>query len=321
MADATALREADSQRRTLTAAAAAGEIQQQPDGSAAFLDGSVGAASGEYPTFRTRIQATVTKATGFVGLDGGRAYWDHSANAATYKKVNDRDFYLGRFVGDSASSDTTCTINLLRDPEYDSDLSKDGFSSVLVGTGAAVGFGYPVNLGGSLVFELDATNEAQKVDALGLHGFAVGANAIIEGAFRVISDGSGSNTDVSIGVANATHASDADSITESLFIHLDGNDVNIKAESDDGTTEVAATDTTIDYTEGSTIGQRIEFWMDTRNPADVQIYINGSLVLPATVFNISAATGPLFPLVHVEKTASTDTYKIAIDWLRVRTQE
>jgi hypothetical protein len=58
-----------------------------------------------------------------------------------------------------------------------------------------------------------------------------------------------------------------------------------------------------------------------RNPADVQIYIDGVLVLGATVFNVNAATGPLFLLVHVEKTSSTDTYKLAVDWLRARFSE
>lgn len=321
MADATRIRSANDVQVTAAAAVSVGEVWQMKDGRAAVYKDAAAAAQGDRTRWTTEGQYTLTKATGFVGLDGGRAYWDHSANNVSYKKVNDRDFYLGRFVGDAATGDTSCAVNLNVDPAYDVCLARDGYASVLVGTPAAGGFNYPVNLGGTLVFELSATNEAQKVDALSVHGFASGANPVIEGAFRVLSDGSGTVVDVSVGIANATHASDADTIADSVFIHLDANNVNINAESDDGTTEVAATDTTIDYTEGSTLTERVEFWMDLRDPADVQIYVNGSLVLASTVFNVNAYSGTWFLLVHVEKTASTDTYKLAIDWLRARFSE
>lgn len=292
-----------------------------PDGRAAYYYSRFAAASGSTAQFSTTGIVTMTKTAGVVLLDGGRAYWDHSANAVTFRKVNDRDFYLGRIVGDAASADTTCAVNLNVNPSYDYDLMTDPMVSVLVGTPAAGGFGYPVQIGGCVVLELSATSEAQKVDLLGADGFAIGANAIVEGAFRVLADSSGSAPDFSIGLANGTHASDADSITESLFIHLNGNDVNIYAESDDGTTEVNATDTTIDYTEGSTNTERVEFWFDLRNPSSVKLYLNGVARLTSTTFNMSAATGPLRLLAHLEKTSAADTYKIAVDWLRARTAE
>jgi hypothetical protein len=321
MADATLYRGDGAIRQTVAASVAAGEVRQMPSGLAGVKRGLLAATTGDSVPFEERGQFVMAKSAGFVALDGGLAYWDHSANAVYYKRNNDRDFVLGTFVGDAASADTTCTVNLNVFQKYVSNLAADGFQSVLVGTAASGGFGYPVPLGGATVYELTATSEAQKVDALGVEGFALGSNWIVEGAFRVLSDGSGTVVDVSMGVANATHASDADSITESCFIHLDANSTNIYAESDDGTTEVAATDTTIDYTEGTAKANQVEFWMDGRNPADVQIYVNGSLVLGSTVFNLNVATGPLFPLVHVEKSSSTDTYKLAVDWLRVRTAE
>lgn len=321
MADASYVRSRDEIRVTAAAAVASGECWQLSDGRAAVYSGLNAAASGDRTNFTTTGQFTFTKTSGVVLLDGGRAYWDHSVNAVTFRKVNDRDFYLGRVVGDAASADTTCVVNINVDPAYDVDIARDPVASVIVGTAAAGAFGYPVRVGGSHILELTATNEAQKVDLLSVDGFAKGANAIIEGAFRVISDGAGTVVDVSLGVANATHASDADSITESVFIHLDANNTNINAESDDGTTEVNATDTTTDYTEGSAVANRVEFWMDMRNPADVQIYVNGVLMLGSTVFNVDAATGPFFLLAHLEKSSSTDTYKIAVDWLRARLSE
>lgn len=321
MSEARSIRDVGQLRHQSAGGLSPYEVQQAPTGEAGVYDRATAAAAGAYADLTTVGTFLVAKTAGFVALSGGRAYWDHSANACTYRKVNDRDFYVGRFAEDATSAATGALVELNVDPPYDLDLARDAYNSTLVGTAAAGGLSEPRRQGGALVFELTATNEAQKCDALSVDGFATGANAIIEGAFRVISDGAGTVVDVSLGVANGTHASDADSIAESIFVHLDANDVDINIESDDGTTEVAATDTTVNYTEGSAVAQRVEFWIDMRNPADVQVYIDGALVLDGTTFNVSAAVGPWFLLVHVEKSASTDTYKLALDWLRARLSE
>ncbi len=321
MAEARDTRDFGKERLLLAATLDAFQVIQTPSGMAGFHDSPTAAASGSYVEVKTRGSAKLAKTTSMVLLAGGRAYWDHSANAVSYRKNADRDFYVGRVAIDATSAETTVEVLLNEDPRYDRDIVRDGYISVLVGTSAVSGFGYPVNLGGALVFELTATSEAQKVDALGVDGFATGANAIIEGAFRVISDGAGTVVDVSMGIANGTDASNADTITESIFIHLDANNTTINAESDDGTTEVAATNTTTTYAEGSALASRKEFWLDMRNPADVQVYVEGVLVLDATTFNVNAAVGPWFLLVHVEKSSAADTYKLAVDWLRARFSE
>lgn len=303
---------------TLTAEAAytGGEVAQLADGRAGVYPRDV--ASGALGVAETEGQFTVAKTTSMVFLDGGRVYWDHSANKAHFKKVSDRDFYIGRAVGDAASAATTMVVNLNVNPPYDLDIVRDPYTSVLVGTAALNGLGYPYRDGGALRFNITATSEAQKVDALSVDGFALSANAIIEGAFRTAAGGSGSASDFSIGVANASHASNADTITDSLFIHLDGGSLNILAESDDGTTEVAATDTTADYATGLTNATRTEFWLDMRNPADVQIYIDGALVLPSTVFNLAASVATWYLLVHLEKSTGTETADLIVDWLKAR---
>ena len=317
--EATYLRDECERRLTAAAAIAAGEVYQMGDGKAGVKTGLNAAASGDRANFTTEGIFTVAKTTGVVIIDGGRVYWDHSANTATFRKVNDSDFYIGRAIGDSASADTTLVVDLNSDPPYDIDLNHDPFASVLVGTAAAGGFCYPVKLGGACRMELTATNEAQKVDLLSVDGFAPGAKAIISGAFRVEADGGAvSNVDVSLGVASATHASDADAIAESAFIHLDQNDTKIYCESDDGTTEVAATDSTKTYTEGATKACQVEFWIDLRDLTAVKFYINGVRVLTSTAFKLDAATGPLFLLAHLEKASSTDVYKLHVDWLRAR---
>lgn len=305
----------DQQRVTLAASLGAGEVWQMKDGRAAFND-STAKSSGDKPQFTTEGVVTITKTNGVVILDGGRVYWDHSANSATYKPVNDRDFYVGTAVGDWATGDVQVNVRLNAKQENIIDFQRDAFDTVFAGTRAIGTMDLEVR-GGARKFLISATNEAQKIDMLSQFGFARTANAIVELIFNVVSDGAGTVVDVSLGLANATHATDADSITESLFIHLNANDVNIYAESDDGTTEVAATDTTIDYTEGTPV----EVWFDLRDEADIQIYVNGAIVLGSTVFKLDAATGPLKLLIHIEKTASTDAYTLDINRFHARLGE
>ncbi|MGL5097504.1 MAG: hypothetical protein ACRDD1_18095 [Planctomycetia bacterium] len=308
MADAILVRDGDDVRETAAAATNPGEIWQQPDGRATARGGQSGSAAGDTLRFSPTGQHTVTKATGFVGLDGGRAYWDHSANAATYKKVNDRDFYLGRFVGDSASADVTCVVNFnVPEDHYDIDLLRDAALSVATGTAAAGGFGLPAVYGGARGLSLTATSEAQCVDMLSVDRFAVAANAIVEAIIRLGANGSTSAVDLNIGIGNGTSLTDADAVAEHVLFHVDGGALDIFAQSKDGTTTVTATDTTVDITAGSAVANRFEFWIDCRDPASVKLYVNGSRVLSGTTFRLDAATGPLGLLAHIEKTAGTAT--------------
>lgn len=316
MSEARSIRDFGKQRVLADGTITAYEVFQAPNGEAGVYDLAAAVASGSYLELTTRGTFNIAKTTSMVILKGGRVYWDHSANLASYRKVNDRDFYIGRAVEDATSSAPVVVVDLNSDPRYDIDLSRDPFYTAIVGTQAINTMGL-FRRGGAHKLILSSTNEAQKVDMLSKDGFAVSANAIVEFAIEVVADGSGSAPDASFGVANATHATDADSITDSLFCHLNGNDVNIYFESDDGTTEVAATDSTLDYTEGT----RFEVWFDMRDPADVQVYVNAALVLGSTVFNVAASVATWKLLAHVEKTAAADTYDIDLDWMRVRYAE
>lgn len=301
---------------TPDAALSAGEVIQLPDGRAAVTPVAVAAAAQD--GLQVEGIFKMTKASGFVALPGGRAYWDHSANALTFRKVNDRDFYVGRFVFDAASTDTTCYVALNVDPPYDIDVMWDGVLSVPTGTQAVGAFGYPKRLGGAALIELTSTSEAQCIDILSVDRFAPGANAIVDAIIRVPVNGSGAAVDFNIGVANGTHTSDADSISEYCFAHIDGGSTAINAQSKDGTTTVAATDTTKTISAGSAVANRKEIWFDMRDISDVQIYVDGVLVLADTVFNLGAATGPFGLLAHLEKTTGTTTGQFVIDALRAR---
>ena len=314
--------------RTLTnvAAVAAGEVWQLPDGRAAVYQGAVGADAGEQSAFCTEGVFEVTKTASVVVLDGAPLWWDHSANSATPVPpltAGDRDFFLGSAVGDATAAATTCRVNLNVEPVYIIDAQRDGGDTAIVKTvvgSTTVEVPNLISRGGSLVANLGTTAEAQKVDWLSKRSFALGSNWILEAVVEVVTNADADVADLNIGVANGTHASDADTITESAFFHFDmGGSLNILAESDDDTTEVAATDTTVDWA----VGTPVHLVLDGRDPSDVRYYVDGVEVLNATadLGDISAATGPLKALFHLEKTSNDSPGVVQLDMLRVRTAE
>lgn len=318
MPDATLLSSGDTIDIVPANSVSVGQILQLKDGRAAFAESSI--TAGDLGVVRVRGVARVTKTAGVALIDGCEVFWDYSADAATYKPVNDRDFPIGTAVGDWTSTSTIMSVALNEKPRYLIDLMRDPYRSTPVGTQALGGLAIKRN-GGALNFVHSSTSEAQKLDALSVAGFSKDANAIAEFIFAVVNDGAGSAVDVSLGVASATHATDADSIAEHVFCHLDANNTNINFQSKDGSTTVTSTDSTKDYVEGSAVANLVYVWIDMRNPADVQCYVNAELVLDATTFNVNAAVGPLFLLAHSEKTSAADVYELDLHAARIRIAE
>ena len=300
---------------TAVAAVTGGQVVQLADGRAAVIPTDLAAA--ELGSASTEGIYLVDKTASVVWVDGQELWWDHSANAATYAPANDKDFYLGVAHGDATAAATTGKVKLNIRPTYLINLHEDAFQTVIVKTvvgSTTVEVPDVKQRGGSNYMIFGTTAEAQKVDLLSTRGFAVESNWIVDGVVNVITNGDAAAVDFNIGVANATHATDADSITESCFLHIDGAAVDIFAESDDGTTEVAATDTTVNFTAGT----QFYFIIDGRDTADIQIYINGVLMLPSSVFKLNAATGPLKLLAHLEKSSDDSPGTFSIDRFRVR---
>lgn len=322
MSDASLSRSSSSDRRlTAQSAIPAGKVWQLADGSAGVYTSPFAASSGQSVAFSTTGQWVVTKQTGIQVLDGGRVYWSRANSWATYARNADRDFYLGRAVGDSQSSDTSLTVNLNVDPRYDRELARDPYVSALIGTPAAGGFGSsggPNPRGGALEFLLAGTNEAEKMDALGRDGWASGlATCLVEMGLVVVAQGGGSAALFSCGIASGTHATAADSITQHLLCRLLENSSNIEVSAGDGTNTLAATATGQTFTTGS----RFELWFDCRTPGSIKVYVNGVQVLSGSTINVSAAASPWYLLAHLVKSASTDTLEVDVDWLRVRFAE
>lgn len=322
MAEATYTRSDDKYQLLAGATLDAGQVIQLPTGEAAFLDAGSPVSSGAYSdALRTRGKVTIEAATGWAGCAGQEVYWDHSANKLTFLPVNDRDFLVGVLVRDKASADITAEVDLNKRCAAKLDATHAAAISTTVGTHAAGGFGFARSIGGTVKLLLSATSEAQKVDLLTVDGMAPGAKWVCEAWVRILNDGAGTAPDLNIGVANGTNATDADSITQAAFFHLDGNALDIRAASRDGTTTVAITDTTVDYTEGSAVANRVHLLIDGRDLTSVKLYVNGVRVLSATTFRLDAATGPLFLLAHLEKTSAADVYEVDIDRLVAWTSE
>jgi predicted RecA/RadA family phage recombinase len=312
MASETLLRyPAGEIHKNAPAAEASGEVIQLGDGRAAYVPALGAVAIGDPVAYKTSGIVELLKTTGIVVLDGGRVYWDVANNKAHFKKAASF-FYVGTAVGDAASADTTILVDLnaSQAPLYS---ERDGYAAtVLVGSASLT-----PRLGSAATFTLISTNEAEKVDALSEMAVAITRKGIAEIRLAVTTALSAADVDVNFGIANGTHASDADSITELAGFHLDGGDTKIYALSRDGTTTVAATDTTKTFG----VGTFQEFWIDFRDLTAVKLYVDGVRVLSASEFKLNAATGPFKLLVHIEKTASAATGIITVDTAQLRTCE
>lgn len=293
---------------TPAAGYASGEVIQLTDGRAAVVAGLVARVSGDPAALKTKGQFTLAKTASIVILEGAPLYWDRSAGTVTpLKALAGADFFCGVAVADAASAATTVVVDLNVQPQYLLDLMRHASDTVLVGSAVLTQFP------GYAKFVIDATNEAQKVDAMSLHSIPVTIPFIVEGRMAAYVIGSDNTVDMNVGIANGTHATSADTIAESAFIHLDET-LDINAESDDGTTEVSAQDSLVDCVDDV----YFDFAIDARDLTDIKFYINGVRVLSGSTFKLNAATGPLMLLVHVEKTTGTATGELRVSKLTLR---
>ncbi len=317
MADAQFSRDFRSYQAVLRQAITQGKIFHLRSGEAGYFKQNVAGTSGTSVVFEPYDIVACTKPTGIVFLDGGQVYWDPTNNYTNFKRTtNTQQFFLGTAYGDAASADTTMGVQLNRWPApfmYDLDLIRDEYVTVYVGTKGYETMGI-FNRGRARDMILSTTNEAQKLDMLGVNSFAINSPCVVEMEINVQSGGAGSEPDFNVGVASATHATDADSIAQHLFMHIDGNSVNINFQSKDGTNTTAATDSTLDYTASTPF----QVWFDMRDPASVAIYVDAVRVLSSTTFKVSAAASPWKLLAHVEKTAAATVFDSYVQFLRMR---
>ena len=314
--------EADSESIVAAAAIASGEVIQLADGRAGVYEGLNAAASGDTISVRTKGRFTCLKTASINLLKGGRAFWGRSANKVNYKPASG-DFFMGTVAEDALAAASNVVIDLNVLPNYDLVFDGNANGECLWAQEATDGEGVteatlaiPTKLSFDVVAEVA---QAALFPSQAKNHTPIADGGIFEFEVAIYDIGDNALLDINFGVANESHGTDADSITESVFFHADGADspIAILAESDDGTTEVNATDTTVVAVDDTFQ----EFWIDARDPSDIQLYIDGVNVLPASVFKLDAATGPIFPIVHLEKESNDVAADVRVKRITVRTSD
>lgn len=325
MADAVLQSGAPSERTVVLAATlAACEVYQMSDGRAGVALGSQAGASGDSRKFTTEGVHKVTKAASQVWIKGDPIWWDHSANAATCLEpigAGDKDFYLGTATEDATSAATSGYVNLNVQPYWIIDSCRDNGDSVIVKTvvgSTTVEVPQIYNRGGMLYMQFGTTAEAQKVDWLSDRSFAIGSNWVAEILIELVTAADNAAVDINAGVASGTHATDFEAVAEFAAFQFNGANLNINAHSDDGTTDVTITDTTVDWAAGTPVRLKL----DGRDQTNVKYYAEGAEVLAATtnLGKLTAGSGPLYAIIHAEKT-SDDSPLAFRARIRVRTME
>lgn len=291
-----------------------GQVLQLPDGRAGVVSGAgAGVASGDIAGALVQGIIRFAKTASIVILAGQEVWWDISENKAIHSSVGG-DFPIGVAVTAATAAATTVDVSLNTTPDVAISLQRGGWD-----IGQTLG-GFDEGLGvteeaSTIKVAFDAVAEAALGAVLSEGSVAIGNNPIFEAVVNIVGNGDAAALDINIGLANASHATDGDSITESVFFHVNGNSLLIYAESDDTVTEVGATDTTVVYVEGTPFFVQI----DASDLADVQLYINGVNVLPATTFVLTDATGPLKALLHVEKSSDDTICDVRVESMHLRT--
>lgn len=291
-----------------------GQVVQLADGRAAVTAGS--ASAGKIVGAMVRGIFQVAKTTGIALLAGGDVYWDLSANKAHFRpEAGTGDFRIGTVHSDAASADTTVYIVLNGVSNYTIDLGDPGQEwtvGSVAGTTATT-----INLpGGTAQLNILSTSEAQGCAVVSNRSIPASAKPIFEARVAKFS-ASGSDVDFDIGLAAGSHASDFETVTVFAAFHTDGGDDNWDTHSDDGTTDRAPADSTVDMVDDT----YDELWVDCRDDTDVKYYINGVLVDTSASKRILTAglTTALKAVAMVEKSTGTQTAEFRVSRMRART--
>lgn len=170
---------------------------------------------------------------------------------------------------------------------------------------------------GVIKFSADAVAEAATAALYLVNSpFDIDKAPIFEARLAVFDIGDNAALDIDFGLASDTHATDFESIAAFAAFHLNGTNLSVLCHSDDGVTDTAPVDSTVDLVDDT----YANFKIDVSDKSDVKFYINGARVCSSTTFDISAYTGALTPIVLVEKTSDDTTFDVRVDRIRVQAQ-
>lgn len=313
MVEMKAYKNDDTVNKTAVADIIPGQVVQLDDGRAGYNPGVNTRDAGDEAAFAVEGVVTVAKTTGIVLLHGGDVFWDVSANKAHFKPAaGTEDFCIGTAYGDAASADTTMHVQLNEFGRYIMNLTTGGEWT----SEATNGLGVTLLPGGGAMLSFDAVAEAAQAALYSNHSVPIAARPIFEARVAVFDKGDDVALDIDIGLASGSHATDFETVANFAVVHLDGNSLNINVMSDDGTTDVAAADSTIDAVDDT----YFEIWIDCRDPDDVKVYVDGVLAVPdGTTLALTDASNGLKPIVMIEKTSNDTVADVRVSRMRVRT--
>lgn len=304
-AEAQRLKEPGVVTITAPSALTSGQVIQLADGRAGIVAALAGFASGALSSLQVSGIFKVAKTASINLLDGQEVWWNAAANTASYTG----DYPIGTAVGDSLAAATHVNVELNARVNPRITLERGEWI-----TEAALGLGV-IQVANSFRLEFDAVAEIAQAALYSRDLIDVDDKPIFEGWVAPFAIGDNAALDMDFGLAVASHASDFEAIAQFAAFHFDGNSLNILAHSDDGTTDVAPVDTTVDAVDDT----YAFFQIDCRNKADVQLYVNGVNVLPATTFTLAAHTGNLRPIALIEKTSDDTVADLRVKSMHVRT--
>lgn len=304
-----------------TGGLSAGQLIQLPDGRAGYVEGLQTVAAGDVASIRVRGRVTLPKTADIALLDGGDGYWDVSANKLHFRPESGTgDFFAGSIHGNAAGADTEVDLLLNERAHYTIDLERrsaaednDGWT-----TEATNGLGVTADtLGQIFTLSFDAVAEAAQAALLSKRTVLVSAKPIAEFRLAIFDIGDNAALDINAGIASGSHATDFESVAAFAAVQLDGAALSVNTHSDDGTTDRAPADSTIDAVDDTFF----EVWVDARDDTDVQFYIDGVLVdTSATKRVLTAALATAVGLiVHVEKTNDDTVADVRVTRARLRT--
>ena len=123
--------------------------------------------------------------------------------------------------------------------------------------------------------------------------------------------GAAASTRVVAGLASAYNAT-FDSIVSNAWFRMEGNDLSIFIESDDGTTDTDDVDSALDFVADT----YVKLSVDLTRSGYVRFWVNDSMVAEKAV-TAFAVTDLLQPFIAIQKSTDTGEQSVTIDWVRV----
>ncbi len=281
----------------------AGDVIRLPDGRAAIVQTDL--AASQLGSAAVNGIFDVKKTALIVMLPGQIAWWDISAGSVTYELIG--DFPLGVVVAGAAAGDARVRIDLNATRYLDIDLARSGDFAAE----SALGLGVVNDGVGQLTLAFDAVAEAAQAALVSVRGIGLTGKPIFEGILANFDYGNNAALDLDFGLATGSHATDFEAVTNFASFHMDSA-LDLFVQSDDGTTDTAAVDTTVNLTDDTFAF----FQIDARVPTAVKFYVNGIDKTPAGVFTLAAASTDLKVVVELEKTSDDTVADIRVRALR-----